>query len=178
MVRQIALIGCALLLLIALPASAADIVLSGGGVLAQVAVGAFWSTTITVINLSGVAAPYELHFVGDDGQPMIVATSIGTGSVLSGVLNSGASIIIETTAPPEAPLQQGWAYVLTTPTVPLAGSAIFRRTLPNTPEYEASLPLDTDQHFQYGLPFVHIGATTGFALVRSEERRVGKECRL
>lgn len=167
MARQFWLIACALLLLFTSPAAATDIVIPGGGVLAQIAAGGTWSTTITLINLSGIAAPYDLHFVGDDGQPMTLATTAGTGSILSGALISGASIIIETTAPADAPLRQGWAWVLTDPNVPMAGSAIFRRNLPGTPLYEASLPLDTDAHIQYGLPFAHIGANTGFALANS-----------
>ena len=156
-----------LLLCAALPAAATDIVIPGGGTLAQIVGGGPWITTITLVNLSGGSAPYALHFIGDDGQPMTLATTAGTGSVLNGTLSSGASTIIETNGATDAPFQQGWAYVETLQNVPLAGSAVFRLTLPNSPVYEASLPLDSDAHYQYGLPFDHVDANTGFALANS-----------
>jgi hypothetical protein len=151
----------------ALPAAATDLVIPGGGTLAHIVGGGPWVTTITLINLTGSAAPYVLHFLGDDGQPMTLATTAGTGSQLSGNLGTGASLIIETNGSTEGPVQQGWAYVETQQNVWLAGSAVFRLTIPGSPVYEASLPLDTDAHKQYGLPFDHVDATTGFAMANS-----------
>jgi len=156
-----------LLIVLAIPAAATDIVNPGGGVLAHIVGGGPWTTDITLVNLTSISAAYEVHFYGDDGQPMTLATTQGTNSVLTGNLPSGGSIIIETNGPTDAPYQQGWAQVVTAGNVYIAGSAVFRLSLPDTPVYEASLPLDTDAHYLYGLPFIHVDASTGFALVNS-----------
>jgi len=155
------------LLCAALPAFAADIVLQGGGTLAHIVGGGPWVTAVTLVNLTGGTVPYILHFIGDDGQPMTLATTAGNASELTGNLGSGASFIFETNGPTDGPVQQGWAYVETEQDAWIAGSAVFRLTIPDSPIYEASLPLDTGIHKQFGLPFDHVDATTGFAMANS-----------
>jgi hypothetical protein len=160
---------CALSLLWYIPAArAADIVNAGGGVLSQIAAGSAWNTSITLINLTGIAEAYELHFIADDGSAMTLETSAGTNDVITGTLNPGGSVIIQTTADVNGPLQQGWAYVITPdPFALIAGTAIFRFSLPDTPSYEASLPLETALHYQFGIPFDHVNAATGLAIANS-----------
>jgi hypothetical protein len=157
---------CAAILSLAPAAHATDIVNAGGGVLAHIAFGGDWNTTITLVNLSAASGTYELHFIGSDGQPLTVPTTAGTNSVISGTLNSAGSVIIQTTDN-TADAKTGWAYVITGSFTPLAGSAIFRLTRGTAPPFEASLPLDTDAHYTYGLPVDELNAQTGFAVANS-----------
>jgi hypothetical protein len=142
--------------------SAADVVFSGGGVLSQIADGGGWQTSITLVNLDPASSFYVLTIYGDNGQPLTLNTSAGQNSSFSGTLGPGASFVIETSgAAPE--VSQGWAYLLTNTTI--GGSAIFRYSPPDGPAYEASLPLDTGLNSEFALPFDHVSAATGVALV-------------
>ena len=149
------------------PGRAAETVEAGFGAFAQVVSGGPWVTVMTLVNMNDNGAPWELHFVGNDGQPMTVATSAGTGSMLSGTLNLGGSIIIQTTGDPNAPVQEGWAYLVTTATSRIGGSAVFRLTRPGSPTYEAALPLDTSSHFRFAMSIDELNASTGLALANS-----------
>ena len=152
--------------LLSLPVSGADVVNSGGGVLSQIADGGGWQTSITLVNLDPTSSFYILTIYGDTGQPLALNTSAGQNSTFSGNLGPGASIVIDT-AGTAAAVTQGWAYLITNNTI--GGSAIFRYSPPTGPAFEASLPLDSGTNSQFALPFDHMGAATGVALVNPSQ---------
>ena len=133
------------------------------GVIAQVVDGSSWKTIITLVNLDTDIATYSIHFYTDDGFPMVLTTTAGTGAVISGTLQVGGSQVIETPGT-KANLSQGWAYVETSNTT--GGNAIFRQSIPGRPDFEASMPIITyvDSN-DYILPFDHITSSTGVAVV-------------
>jgi hypothetical protein len=133
------------------------------GVIAQVVDGSSWKTIITLVNLDTDITTYTILFYADDGSPMVLATTAGTGAVISGTLQVGGSTVIETPGT-KANLSQGWAYVRTSNTT--GGNAIFRQSIPGRPDFEASMPIviyveDND----YILPFDNITSSTGVAVV-------------
>ena len=154
-------------LLLSLPVRGADVVFSGGGVLSQIADGGGWQTSITLVNLDPTSSFYILTLYGDNGQPLAVNTSAGQNSMFSGTLGPGSSVVIDT-AGTAAAVVQGWAYLFTNSTI--GGSAIFRYSPATGPAFEASLPLDTGTNSQFALPFDHIGAATGVALVNPSQK--------
>jgi hypothetical protein len=131
-----------------------------------VADGGGWQTSITLVNLDPTSSFYILTIYGDNGQPLALNTSAGQNSTFSGTLGPGASLVIDS-AGTAAAVTQGWAYLFTNNTI--GGSAIFRYSTPGGPAYEASLPLDTGVNSQFALPFDHISAATGVALVNPSQ---------
>jgi hypothetical protein len=154
-------------LLLSVPVKGADVVFDGGGVLSQVADGGGWATSVTLVNLDQTPSFYVLAFYGDNGQPLTLNTSAGQSNTFSGTLGPRASLIIDT-AGSAATVTQGWASLLTNATI--GGSAIFRYSPPTGPASEASLPLDTGANSQFALPFDHLGAATGVALVNPSQK--------
>jgi len=141
----------------------AETVYGGPSVIAQVADGDGWKTVITVVNLDDTAASFTLKFYGDDGMPVVFATTTGTGNSISGSIAPRGLSTIETSGTAVA-LTQGWAYLDTPATV--GGTAIFRRVLAGQPNYEASEALDAGLGSRVAMPFDHLnGAATGFAIV-------------
>ena len=64
----------------------------GGGVLAEIAGGGGIQTTITLVNLESLPAPYTLTFYDDNGNPLTLGTTAGApSSQLTGILSSGRS---------------------------------------------------------------------------------------
>jgi hypothetical protein len=155
---------CLTIWVVGTPAYASDIVYAGGGALPQVVDGGGSRTTITLINLDGVMAPYTLFFYDDNGNPMVLSTTAGVpASILSGTLDPFGSVTIKTSG--SAPsTSQGWALLVTENTI--AGSAVFG--IPLSGLYnEASCPLDTGSNSQFGLPFDSTTAVTGVAISNS-----------
>ena len=108
------------------------------GVISQVAAGLGWDTTIYLVNTSpSIINSAMIMFHGDNGGPMFVAVTTSqqgftqsiTASSLTFIMNPATTVVIHTTAPQTAALQQGWADVDATPGV--GSYAIFRQTLPN-----------------------------------------------
>lgn len=157
-------LGIAAALLISVPAHASDIVYSGGGTLAQIVDGGGTQTTITLVNLDGVVAPYTLYFYGDNGAPLTLSTTAGTGTSISGGLFVGGSTIIQTNGGGPT-IQQGYAVLVTNNQI--GGSAVFGIPLSNSPLAEASCPLDTGLDYIIAIPFDQTTATTGLAIANS-----------
>jgi len=161
---------------------ASDIVYPGGGTLTQVVDGGGANTIITLANLDTVIAAYTLSFYADNGTPMTLSTTAGTGSSLTGALPAHGSLIIQTNGG-GATVISGYA-VLTTGQFAqnslglvtsvgnqIAGSAVFSLGLASGVFAQASCPLDTGQDYIFMLPFDETGgatsARTGVALANS-----------
>jgi len=170
------------LLLASVPACASDIVYPGGGTLAQIIDGGGTNTIFTIVNLDNVIAPWQLSFYGDNGSPLILTTTAGTNSVLSGSLAPNSSIIIQTNG--NGPnVVEGYAVVATgqfgeteTGVVTalgnqIAGSAVFSIPLSSGVVASASCPLDTGEDYIVAIPFDESGdatsAQTGLAIANS-----------
>jgi hypothetical protein len=133
------------------------------GVISQFVDGASWKTIVTLVNLDTTPTAYTLKFYADDGTSMVIQTTAGTGSTITGILPVGGSQVIET-AGSKSSLSQGWALLHSSNTA--GGSAIFRQSVPGRPDFEASLPIVTYLNARrYVLPFDQIDSTTGVALV-------------
>jgi hypothetical protein len=162
---------------------ASDIVYPGGGTLTQIVDGGGTNTIITLANLDTVSAPYTLNFYDDNGSPLTLSTTAGTGSSLSGALAAHSSTIIQTNGGGSTILQ-GYAVLVTgqfsessvTGAVTaignqIAGSAVFGIPLVSGIFAQASCPLDTGQDYIFILPFDETGdaasAQTGVALANS-----------
>jgi hypothetical protein len=144
---------------------ATDSISSGSPkVFSQVVDGGVWKTTITLLNLSTGPAGFTLNFYGDDGLPLAFSTNLGQASILSGAIAPGGSLVIETlgTAPT---LSQGWGLLKPDSGAVISGSAVFRERLPGLPDLEASVPGDGGATHRVALPFDHIAAANGIALV-------------
>ena len=133
------------------------------GVIAQVVDGGAWKTIITLVNLDTTVGTYAVKFYGDNGLPLVLETTAGTGSTISGTLAVSASRVIETIGTSLVTLR-GWALVDTSNVI--SGQAIFRQRVAGRPDFEASMPIITyiDSN-RYVVPFDHISTATGLALV-------------
>ncbi len=139
-----------------------SIVFPFGGSFAQVVDGGGWKTIFVLVNLDTHTATYKLNFYADSGNALALDTTAGNSSSLTGTIPVGGSVTFETRNV-KADLSQGWADMISTDA--LGGAAIFRQSVAGRPDFEASLPLDTDLDNRVVLPFDQIGATTGVALV-------------
>jgi hypothetical protein len=169
---KLAAVAALLLTAAAYPAFAADIVLPGGGTLAQIVDGGGTYSIISLINTDTVSIPYTLNFYGDNGLPLALSTTAGSGSVLSGVIPVGGSTIIKTNGTGSAILQ-GYAVVTAfSPSCPvftlcqIAGSVVFGLPL-STQVNEASVSLDTGFDHIFAIPFDQTTSNVGVAIANS-----------
>lgn len=163
MFRKISLALCAAVVMSSTAARASDWTEPGGGALAQIMDQGGARTTFTLINLDAVPAPYTLNFFGDNGGPLTLSTTAGTGVSVSGTLPVNGSIIIQTNGSAVAPLVQGYAVLSTSNSI--AGSAVFGLPIGNG-FFESTCPLDTGTDYLFGIPFDHTtpGTVVGVAL--------------
>jgi hypothetical protein len=154
----------ALVLLLFAGVSPAEVVFHGFGVVTQLVDGAGWKTIITMVNLNDTSAPYTLRFYGDDGSPLSLTTSLGSGSAFPGTLPPRGSTAVET-AGLNITLSQGYAIVDTPSANIIGGTAVFRRVAVGQPNYEAAEPIDTFVFNRVAFPFDHVTDATGVAIV-------------
>ena len=133
------------------------------GVIAQFVDGGSWKSIITLINIDTVPGKYTLSFYGDNGKPMTIPTTDGTGTSLTGTIPAGGSHVIQT-AGTSGTLSQGWA-LLDAGSVNIVGTAIFRQSIPGRADFEASMPIVTYVNAsRYLLPLDNTTSTTGVAI--------------
>jgi hypothetical protein len=178
-------------LLFSAPLLASDIVYPGGGTLAQIVDGGGTNTIITLVNQQSAtngsittnAAPYTLYFYNDNGLPLSLSTTAGTGFSISGTLPAGGATIIQTNGGGPT-VVEGYAVLVTAQFAEsattgvvqalgnqIAGSAVFTIPLASGVLASASCPLDTSQDYIITLPFDETGdatsAQTGVAIANS-----------
>jgi len=129
-------------------------------VLAQIAEGSGWKTTIILANLDTEAAPFTLRFYGGNGSPLPIPflanpplTSGGTADTIEGSIPVGGTRIIET-AGGAGNLLQGWAQLSTNRLI--NGLAIFRQRVTGRPDQEATVTL-TVPSSRFTMPFDNTG---------------------
>ncbi len=143
------------------------------GVIAQVAAGGGWATSIYLVNTSQSAIESAtVTFRDDNGNPLSFAlnsTQQGyaqsiTASSQTFIMNPVTTIVLTTTAAASAPLQEGWADIFTTGGITTFG--IFQQTLPNGVVAEGTSAQQGSFSTSVVLPFNNTnGNTTTAALV-------------
>jgi hypothetical protein len=138
----------------------------GNNVITHFASGLFWKTSITLVNLDTVAAPYTLKFYGDDGAAKAFEfQGLGTMSTVTGTLAVGGSVVIES-VPGTVAIETGWVY-LDSPNE-VSGAAVFRSRPVGQPEQEATVPIESNINQKVILAFDNSqGYVMGVALVNA-----------
>ena len=126
-------------------------VTSGGPitqVISHIADGAMWKTTIILVNLDTVPAPYTVNFWRDDGTAFPISlTGRGTLATVTDTIPVGGSRTIETDGTASA-LNSGWAEVISAQAI--GGTAVFRD---QNMAQEAAVPLLSGAGTRLLLPF-------------------------
>jgi hypothetical protein len=138
------------------------------GSMAQIDSAGGWKTTFTLLNPGTAPVQIRLNFFDDKGNPLALPltfpqSNANTGSLLAAsldrTLNGGASLVIQTTGAENAPVQVGWAQLLSTGKV--GGFAMFTVT---DSHQEAMVPLEVCNASEYVLAFDNTGGVaTGLA---------------
>ncbi|MBI4890383.1 MAG: putative Ig domain-containing protein [Acidobacteria bacterium] len=146
-------------------------VLSRAGVLAQIATGGGWKTTMNLVNVQSSSTQVRVQFMAQDGSAMdlpYVVTQGGqsvtsVGSTVDRLLPANSSLLIETEAAVST-TRVGWAEVRSA--APVSGYAIFRQKGTDGRESEGTSPLETRAQAAVLVPFDNlIGYSTGVAMV-------------
>jgi hypothetical protein len=142
-------------------------------VLAQIAAGAAWDTTIYLVNTSSANInSATVTFRGDSGAAMPYAltqtqqgnTQAFTASLVTVIMNPSTTVTLHTTAPTNTALQQGWADVFTTGGI--GSYAVFRQTLPSGTVALGTSAQTTQLQPSVVVPYDNTGGNTGtFGLV-------------
>lgn len=141
------------------------------GVIAQIASGGGWRTTITLINISQSQAQVRVNLYADDGTPLPLPITVTQGgsaittvsAVVDRTIPAGGTLLIDS----ETALNTtsvGWADVRST--VALSGFAIFRQKHGSGVDSEGTSPLENRAQSSVIIPMDNlIGFSTGVALV-------------
>jgi len=138
----------------------------------QIASGAGWKTTLTIVNVSQGPNSLNVSFRADDGSPLILplvvtqqgAAQSATTSSVDRTLGPGATLLIESEGPVSSSILVGWAEVLST--APVSGFSIFRQRGQDGRDSEGTASLGSITSSSLGLPFDNTrGFATGVALV-------------
>jgi hypothetical protein len=157
-------------------------------VISQVADGDGWKTTITLVNLDTVPAPFTLRFWAQNGTALSIPQLAGGSSdVIEGTIPVGGTRVIETLGGTSA-LVQGWAELSGTRAI--GGLAVFRQRVTGRADQEAAvtltatgnrfvLPFDNTENYVTSMALVNSSATVGSAItvvIRNEAgQQIGAE---
>ncbi len=139
--------------------------LNRSGVLAHVAAGGWWDTTITLVNTSATTVGVSILFRSDDGAPLSLPvtltqrgiTQTSTSTSVSAALQPNSIALIGTGS--LANNAVGWAEVLSSGKV--SGFAVLRSTPTNDKPSEATVTLQASTLPTMTLAYDHVG---GYAL--------------
>lgn len=153
-------------LMIQPPASTSATLAAIGG-FAQVASGAGWKTTITLINLSMVTTNGQVNFYSDSGSALTLPLTFPqfglttSASSQTFTLSPNESLVIDTEA--ASTLNVGWAAIQASG--PLTGYSIFRQLLPGSIDSEGTASFDSSTASSLTLPYNNTnGYRAGIAL--------------
>ena len=135
-------------------------------VLAHIASGGSWNSTISLQNISSAQNTVTVSFFADDGSPLILpftvtqqsGSSASTGASLSATIDPNATLLIETDGAATGQTLVGWAQVVSS--APISGFTIFRDHFPNGVDSEGTSPLETRSLSDLILPY---DSTAGYA---------------
>jgi hypothetical protein len=139
---------------------------AGDTVIAQIATGGTWKTSIQLINMGARPAQYTINFYNDLGTTLTL-TIVGSGRVtsLNGTLAVGASRTIEIEEPGNA-IVQGWGWMQTPDSI--GGQVLLRQRVPGLPDFEGAVPLSSQSDRHFFIPFDQTNnAVTAYALANT-----------
>lgn len=140
-------------------------------VLPQVAVGADWMTSITLVNMDTTAAQYKLEFYKSGGQRWTLDfVGIASGHTITGTLPVNGTVVIQTAGTAQT-VSIGFA-ILTRPDYKdVNGYGIFRQRIPGRSfDFEAVVPFSSEYDDDYVLPFDNTtGYTTSMAICNPDD---------
>ncbi|WP_321472203.1 Ig domain-containing protein [uncultured Paludibaculum sp.] len=146
-------------------------VLPRAGIIAQLATGADWKTTIVLLNPGSSPAQVRVNLMAEDGTPLILPLTV----TQSGSSITTTAAVVDRTIPANGLLQieseaaistttVGWADVRSAAT--LSGYAIFRQRGGDGRDSEGTSPLETKYPTNVLIPYDHTSSfSTGVALV-------------
>ena len=157
------------------------------GLIAHIAVGGGWTTTITLVNTTSFAQPTTVYFWDNSGPLTLNVTGLGPSPGFTFNLPANGSGVAEMTGDP-ATTQVGYATVLG-PTV--AGNSVFRYSVGhNYPDFEASIPIvpavekivlsfDNALGYVTGIALANLSIDTSFIqmVIRDEDGNVVTDAR-
>jgi hypothetical protein len=133
-------------------------------IISHIADGAKWKTTIILVNLDNVPAPFTLNFWRDNGAAFPISlTGRGVLATVTDTIPAGGSRTIESDGTASA-LSTGWAEVISSQSI--GGTAIFRDQNSNQ---EAAVPLLFSSADRLRLPFDTGGLSLGVALANPSQ---------
>lgn len=137
---------------------------AGRRLIAQIADGDMWKTTVTLLNGEVTPGFMSLNFYRGDGTLFPVPFErIGTGSTVEGTVSASGSALLSTAGIANV-LAQGWVELAGSQGV--GGLAIFRQRVPGRPDFEAASPIGRNVAASFLLPFDNSqGFVTSMALV-------------
>jgi hypothetical protein len=120
-------------------------------VIAQIATGGTWKTSIQLINMGTKPGQYTITFYDDLGATQAL-TVVGSGRTtsVSGSLAAAASRIIEIEEPGTNVIQ-GWGWLQTSDAI--GGQVVLRQRLPGSPDFESAVPLSSQSDRHFFMPF-------------------------
>jgi len=132
-------------------------------VMPHLAEGGGWTTTITLVNLDGTDAPFELSFFDNHGQGLTLPIEgVGNQSVVSGTIPFRGTVTLQT-AGTSAPLKEGWGFVASSQLI--GGMAVFSFHRSGLPDFESVVPFTSYLDLLQVLAFDHRdGFQTGVAM--------------
>jgi len=134
---------------------------TGQKILPQFVFGGGWYTALYFANPTSAAVSFPLSVTGDNGSPLTVPGIGGTSTTVN--IPAGGSVRLE--APNSGELSQG--YATTTPPAGVTGFAVFRQSVPGSPDQEAVVPLASIGSGTYTLTFDDTNFTTAAAIVNT-----------
>jgi len=110
-------------------------------VMPHLADGDGWTTTITLVNLDGTDAPFQISFLNNNGQSLTLPfLEEGNRSVISGTIPFRGTVTLQTEGT-SAPLQEGWGIVSSNRLI--GGMAVFTFHRSGLPDFEAVVPFSS-----------------------------------
>ena len=135
-------------------------------VIAQIATGGGWRTSIQLINMGTKPAQYSINFYDDLGAPQTL-TIVGSGRInsVNGSLAAGASRNIDIEEPGTNVLQ-GWGWLQTTDAI--GGQVVLRQRTSGSPDFEGAVPLSSQSDRHFFMPFDHTNnAISAYAMANT-----------
>lgn len=132
-------------------------------VIGHLADGEGWTTTITLVNLDSTDAPFQLSFLGNNGQDLSLPfQGQGNQTTLTGTIPFRGTLTFQTTGT-SAPVQEGWGYISSNQLI--GGMAVFSFHRSGFPDFEAVVPFTSYLDLQQVMAFdERNGFRTGMAL--------------
>lgn len=143
----------------------AVVVSASDTVIAQIASGGSWKTTIQLVNMGTRPAQFTINFYNDLGTALSLTLVGGARTTsVNGTIAVGASRTIEIEDPGN-PIIQGWGLMQTADLI--GGQVMLRQRVPGS-DFEAAVPLSSQSDRHFYIPFDQTNnAITAYAMANT-----------